>query len=67
MQKSTILCKFKFMICKDIKHCISDLQSKNISVDAIADKVDMNRKSVMLCINKYTEDGIENPITARIT
>lgn len=38
------------------------LKADGLSVDAIADKVDMNRKSVMLCINKYTEGGIENAL-----
>ena len=38
------------------------LKADGLSVDAIADKVDMNRKSVMLCTNKYTEDGIENAL-----
>ena len=28
----------------------------------IADKVDLNRKSVMLCINKYLEGGVENAL-----
>lgn len=38
------------------------LKADGLSVDAIADKVDMNRKSVMLCIKKYTEGGIENAL-----
>ena len=38
------------------------LKADGLSVDAIADKVDMNRKSVMLCINKYIEGGIENAL-----
>lgn len=36
------------------------LKADGVSIDTIADKVDMNRKSVMLCINKYIEGGIEN-------
>ena len=38
------------------------LKADGFSIDAIADKVDMNRKSVMLCIKKYTEGGIENAL-----
>lgn len=38
------------------------LKADGLSVDAIADKVDMNRKSVMLCIKKYNEGGIENAL-----
>ena len=38
------------------------LKADGISIDAIADKVDMNRKSVMLCIKKYNEGGIENAL-----
>ena len=38
------------------------LKADGISIDAIADKVDLNRKSVMLCINKYLEGGIENAL-----
>lgn len=38
------------------------LKADGLSVDTIADKVDMNRKSVMLCIKKYTEGGIENAL-----
>ncbi len=36
------------------------LKADGLSIDAIADKVDLNRKSVMLCINKYLEGGVEN-------
>ena len=38
------------------------LKADGVSIDAIADKVGMNRKSVMLCINKYLEGGIENAL-----
>jgi len=38
------------------------LKADGISIDDIADKVDMNRKSVMLCINKYLEGGVENAL-----
>ena len=40
------------------------LKADGVSIDTIADKVDMNRKSVMLCINKYIEGGIENALFA---
>ena len=38
------------------------LKADGASIDAIADKVDLNRKSVMLCINKYLEGGVENAL-----
>ena len=38
------------------------LKAAGLSIDAIADKVDMNRKSIMLCINKYLEGGVENAL-----
>lgn len=38
------------------------LKADGYSIEAIADKVDMNRKSVMLCINKFNEGGIENAL-----
>jgi len=38
------------------------LKADGTSIDDIADKVGMNRKSVMLCINKYLEGGIENAL-----
>lgn len=38
------------------------LKADGMTIDAIADKVDMNRKSVMLCINKFLEGGIENAL-----
>ena len=38
------------------------LKADGMSIDAIADKVDMNRKSIMLCINKYLEGGVENAL-----
>ena len=38
------------------------LKADGISIDVIADKVDLNRKSVMLCINKYLEGGVENAL-----
>ncbi len=38
------------------------LKADGLSIDAIADKVDMNRKSIMLCINKYLNGGVENAL-----
>ena len=38
------------------------LKADGLSIDAIADKVDMNRKSIMHCINKYLEGGVENAL-----
>ena len=38
------------------------LKADGTSIDDIADKVGMNRKSVMLCISKYLEGGIENAL-----
>lgn len=38
------------------------LKAEGVTIDTIADKVNMNRKSVMLCINKYLEGGIENAL-----
>ena len=32
------------------------------SVDVIAEKVDLNRNSVLLCLKKYKEGGVENAI-----
>jgi len=36
------------------------LKADGESIDSIADKVDLNRNSVMLCLKKYKEGGIEN-------
>ena len=38
------------------------LKADGTAIDTIADKVGMNRKSVMLCINKYLSGGIENAL-----
>ena len=38
------------------------LKAEGIPIDDIADKLDMNRKSVMLCINKYQNGGIDNAL-----
>lgn len=38
------------------------LKADGCSIDAIADKVGINRKSVMLCLNKYAEGGVENAL-----
>ena len=38
------------------------LKAEGLSIDVIADKVGINRKSVMLCIEKYMEGGAENAL-----
>lgn len=38
------------------------LKADGCSIDEIADKIDINRKSVMLCLNKYAEGGVENAL-----
>lgn len=38
------------------------LKADGRSIDDIADKVGINRKSVMLCLNKYAEGGVENAL-----
>ena len=38
------------------------LRTEGISIDAIADKIGINRKSVMLCIEKYKAGGAENAL-----
>ena len=38
------------------------LKADGISIDDIADKVGMNRKSVMLCVKKYHDGGVENAL-----
>ena len=38
------------------------LKADGCSIDDIADKVGVNRKSVMLCLNKYTDGGVENAL-----
>jgi len=38
------------------------LRAEGISIDTIADKVGINRKSVMLCIDKYKSGGAENAL-----
>ena len=38
------------------------LKADGTPIDDIADKVGLNRKSVMLCINKYLEGGVENAL-----
>lgn len=38
------------------------LRADAISIDAIADKVGLNRCSVMLCLKKFKEGGIENAL-----
>lgn len=38
------------------------LRADGCQIDEIADKVDLNRKSVMYCISKFHEGGIENAL-----
>lgn len=38
------------------------LKADGRSINDIADKVGINRKSVMLCLNKYAEGGVENAL-----
>ena len=38
------------------------LKADGLSVDSIADKLDMNRKSVIHCINKFKIGGVENAL-----
>jgi len=38
------------------------LKADGQAIDAIADKIDINRKSVMLCISKYKDGGIDNAL-----
>ena len=38
------------------------LHANSVSIDAIADKVGLNRCSVMLCLKKFKEGGIENAL-----
>lgn len=38
------------------------LKADGCSIDDIADKVGINRKSVMLCLSKYAKGGIENAL-----
>ncbi|MGE9890677.1 helix-turn-helix domain-containing protein, partial [Mediterraneibacter faecis] len=38
------------------------LRADGVSIDDIADKVGINRCSVMLCLNKFKEGGVENAL-----
>jgi transposase len=38
------------------------LKSEGVSLEAIADKVDLNISSVVLCLNKYKDGGVENAL-----
>ena len=38
------------------------LKAEGVSIDGIADKVGINRKSVMLCLSKYKDGGVENAL-----
>ena len=39
------------------------LKADGLSIDDIADKVGLNRKSVMLCLDKYKNGGADNALT----
>lgn len=39
------------------------LKADGCSIDDIADKVGINRKSVMLCLNKFAQGGVENALS----
>jgi transposase len=39
------------------------LKADGESVDAIADKLDLNRNSALLCLRKHKEGGAENTLT----
>lgn len=39
------------------------LKADGETIDSIANKLGINRKSVMLCINKYNEGGVENALS----
>lgn len=38
------------------------LKTDCLSIDAITDKIAMNRRSTILCINKYLEASVENDL-----
>ena len=38
------------------------LKADGVSIDEIASKVNLNRKSVMLCLKKFKEGGVENAL-----
>lgn len=38
------------------------LRADSVSIDAITDKVGLNRCNVMLCLKKFKEGGIENAL-----
>lgn len=39
------------------------LKSEGETIDSIADKLGINRKSIMLCLKKYNEGGVENALS----
>ncbi len=39
------------------------LKADGESVDAIADKLDLNHNRVLLCLLQHMEDGVENALT----
>ena len=38
------------------------LKAEGVAIDVIADKVGINRCSVMLCLKKFKEGGVENAL-----
>jgi len=42
---------------------ILPLKADGESVDAIADKLDLNRNTILLCLRKRKEGGVENALT----
>lgn len=43
------------------------LKAERLLINEIADKVDLNRKSVMPCINEDNEDGVQNALLMHLT
>ena len=39
------------------------LKADGESLDAIADKLDLNRNSILLCLRKHKDGGVENALT----
>ena len=39
------------------------LKADGESVDAIADELDLNRNSILLCLRKHKDGGVENALT----
>ena len=58
----SILKKYTIQSMKANRAKIILLKSDGVSIDSIADKTGLNRNSVMLCLKKYKEGGIENAL-----